>query len=164
MYQPLVEMSTPSQKKVEIILGALMKYLGVDNQRQLAIKLGISAQAVNKWYKNASIPVKKLKSMYPELSADYLASGIGSIVEGDLNEPITPYISTNKVDDVNQLQKTIEGKIQELVAVSHIQARLSDDHPGYLDAVLASTEVLKQLIAEIEELAEAQKSNPHSDS
>lgn len=157
-------MSTLSQKKVDIVLGALMNHLGVDNQRQLAIKLGISAQAVNKWYKNGSIPVKKLKSKYPELSADYLATGVGSIVEGIVNDPGTPYLSTHKVDNVNQLQKTIEGKIQELVAVSHVQARLSDDHPGYLDAVLASTEVLKQLIAEIEELAEAQKSNPRSDS
>lgn len=164
MYTPKVEMSTLSKQKVENILQSLMDYLQVSNKSQLATKLGISAQAVSKWVKSGSFPVKKLKSLYPDLNADFLSTGYGSIVSGT-KEPLVDYKPTTSLDpEAVEPREELMAKIMELKAATNWQVRLTMHDPEYLDSVLTSVELMRAILSDLEELALRRKSKHHSDS
>jgi transcriptional regulator with XRE-family HTH domain len=92
----------------------LINFLKYKNQREFAIKIGISQSIISQYKKYKKEPGYKfwraLEKAHPEINVDWLKTGTGSILKTGINDLQTSFVFAKENDHKNkdsQLQKNI---------------------------------------------------------
>lgn len=132
-----------------LILNEIKKYKNFNSDKEFAIHIGISPQNLAKWYERNTFDIDKVFAAFPELSAEWLLTGNGTMIKKDLTVPIEEADSMDH--EIQMLTQRLEMQVKAIEdkdnTIALLSQQLEDVNSQFHDQLKAKDAQINQLLS-----------------